>query len=62
VINTSKKYEHRIERLKAHKRDKEKKPHQKEIKSYSRNNKLSQLKKAEKKFQEKLNKSDKTWL
>jgi hypothetical protein len=62
VINTSKKYEHRIERLKEHKRDKERKPHQKEIKPYSRNIKISQLKKAEKKFHEKLDKSERTWL
>jgi hypothetical protein len=62
VINTSKRYEHRIEHLKEHKRDKERKPHQKEIKPYSRNLKVSQLKKSQKKFNEILDKSERTWL
>ena len=56
------KYEHRIEHLKDNKNDKEKKPHQKEIKPYSRNSKISQLKKAEKKFHEKLDRSERTWI
>ena len=62
MINTSKKYEHRINHLKDHKNDKEGKVHQKEIKPYSRKSKVSQLKKDEKKLHEKLDKSEYTWL
>jgi hypothetical protein len=62
IINMSKKYEHRINHLKEHKHDKEGKIHQKEIKPYSRNKKVSQLKKDEKKIREKLDKSEYTWL
>ncbi|MFX1493590.1 MAG: hypothetical protein ACFFBZ_04845, partial [Promethearchaeota archaeon] len=61
MINTSKKYEHRINHLKDHQHDKEGKPHQKEIKPYSRNSKVGQLKKDEKKFHEKIEKSKRTW-
>jgi len=62
VINTSKKYERRVNHLKDHKHDKEGKPHQKEIKPYSKKSKVSQLKKDEKIFHEKLDKSEYTWL
>jgi hypothetical protein len=62
MINMSEKYEHRVNHLKNNKHHKEGKHHQKEFKPYSRNNKLSQLKKEEKKFHEKLDKSEYTWL
>ena len=64
INNMSKKYEHRIDHLKDHKRkhDEEGKSHQKEIKPYSRNKKVSQIKKDEKKIREKLDKSEYTWL
>jgi len=62
VINMSKKYEHRVDHLKDHKHDKEGKPHQEEIKQYSTNSKLSQLKKDEKKLRKKIDESEYTWL
>ncbi len=62
VINMSKKYEHRVDHLKDHKRDKEEKPHQEAISSYSPNSKVSQLKKDEKKFHKKIDESEYTWL
>ena len=46
MINTSKKYQKRVKRLKDHKNDEEGRPHQEKIKSYSSNIKLSQLNKA----------------
>jgi hypothetical protein len=62
IINMSKKYEHRVKHLKDNKHDEERKSHQNEIKPYSRNRKVSQLKKDEKKIREKLDKSEYTWL
>ncbi len=62
VINMSKKYEHRVDHLKDHKHDKEGKPHQEEIKPYSKNSKVSQLKKDEKKLRKKIDESEYTWL
>ena len=61
-IDMSKKYEHRVSHLKDHKHEREGKHHQKEVKPYSRNNKLSQMKKEEKKFHEKIDQSEYTWL
>jgi hypothetical protein len=58
----SKKYEHRVKHLKDHKHDEEGKSHQDEIKPYSRNSKVSQLKKDEKKFHKKLDDSEYTFL
>ena len=60
MMDMSQKYEHRVNYLKNHKHDKGR-HHQKEFKPYSRNNKLGQLKKEEKKFHEKLDKSEYTW-
>lgn len=62
IINMSKKYEHRVNHLKEHKHDEEGKSRKKEIKPYSRNKKVSQIKKDEKKIREKLDKSEYTWL
>lgn len=62
VINMSKKYEHRVDHLKDHKHDKKGKPTQEEIKPYSTNNKVSQLKKDEKKLRKKIDESEYTWL
>ncbi|NHJ25310.1 MAG: hypothetical protein EAX89_12085 [Candidatus Lokiarchaeota archaeon] len=62
VIIMSKKYEHRVEHLKDHKHDKEENRHHDEIKPYSANNTVSQLKKAEKKFHKKIDESEYTWL
>jgi hypothetical protein len=58
----SKKYEHRVDHLKDHKHDKEGKRDQDEIKPYSPNSKVSQLKKDEKKFHKKIDESEYTWL
>ncbi|MFW9829933.1 MAG: hypothetical protein ACFFBY_05995 [Promethearchaeota archaeon] len=62
MINTSKKYQKRVKRLKDHKNDEEGRPHQEKIKSYSSNIKVSQLKKNDKKIHKKLDKSEYTWL
>jgi hypothetical protein len=62
MIDMSKKYEHQIRHLKDHKHDEEGKHHQNEFKPYSRKNKLGQLKKEEKEFREKMDKSEYTWL
>ena len=61
MIDLSKKYEHRVEHLKEHKHDDEKKSHQKEIKPYSKNSNVSQLKKDEKKFHKKIDESEYTF-
>jgi hypothetical protein len=58
----SKKYEHRIKHLKDQKNNEEAKSHRDEIKPYSRNSKVSQLKKDEKKFHKKLDESEYTFL
>lgn len=62
MMDMSQKYEHRVSHLKNHKHDKEGKHHQKELKPYSRKSKLGQMKKEEKKFREKIEKSEYTWL
>lgn len=62
MINTSKKYQRRVKRLKNRKHDKDEKPHQEKIKPYSSNISVSQLKKNDKKIREKLDKSEYTWL
>jgi len=62
VISMSKKYEHRVDHLKDHKNNKKRNRHQEEIKPYSTKNKLSQLKKDEKKFHKKIDKSEYTWI
>lgn len=54
----SKKYEHRVEHLKESKHDEEKKSHRKDIKPYSKNSKVSQLKKDEKKFHKRIDESE----
>ena len=58
----SKKYEHRVDQLKDHKHDKKGKRHQDGIKPYSTKNKVSQLKKEEKKFHKKIDESEYSWL
>ena len=62
MMGMSKKYEHRVSQLKNHKNDKKGKHHQKEFKPYSRKNKLGQLKKEEKKFHDRIDKSEFSWL
>jgi len=55
------KYEHRIDKLKEHKQDKERKYHHTHYKSNKNKRKLKYQKKAFKDFHKKLDKSQKIW-
>jgi len=59
--NLSKKYEHRIDALKNHKMDKDRKRHRKTKRKNLRNKSVNQQKKEYKDFRKKVNKSKNIW-